>query len=185
MTRARVLVVAASGHGSTTEVARRIGSTIAAAGHAVDVRPIDDAVDVAGYDLVVVGGAIRYDRWLRGATAFVRDHRSELASTSVGFFFTCLALSKPGAQSTRSADQYESRIRSIAPELEPLMVGRFAGAVDPSRMNPLLRIAARAFLAVRGVGASDHRDWDAIDAWTDHLLMSYAERTGPHRAETM
>lgn len=97
MKPARVLVVAASGHGTTAEVARHIGESIAAAGHAVDVRPVDDAVHIDGYDLVVVGGAIRYDRWLRGATTFVRDHRSELASTTVAFFFTCLALSKPGA----------------------------------------------------------------------------------------
>lgn len=185
MKPARVLVVAASGHGTTAEVARHIGESIAAAGHAVDVRPVDETVHIDDYDLVVVGGAIRYDRWLRGATTFVRGHRSELASTTVAFFFTCLALSKPGAQSTRSADQYESRIRTIAPELDPLTVGRFAGAVAPARMNPLLRIAARAFLAVRGVAAGDHRDWDAIDAWTDHLTVTFAERSGRPRTETV
>ena len=188
MTACRTLIVVESGYGTTAQIADHIGARLGAAGHAVDVRQVGEVGDVDridGYDLIVVGGAIRYDRWMRGAAEFVRAHRADLSATSTAFFFTCLALSKPSERSTRTADQYESRIRTIAPELDPLTVGRFAGAVDPARMNPLLRIAARAFLAVRGVGAGDHRDWNAIDAWTDHLTVTFAERSGRPRTETV
>lgn len=177
MSGLRALVVAESGYGTTMEIARHIGTSLESAGHVVDVFPVgevDRDIDVAEYDLVVVGGAIRYDRWMAGATTFVRTHRSELATARLGFFFTCLALSKPSPRSTRTADQYESKIRAIAPELEPATVGRFAGAVVPSRMNPVLRTAARAFLALRGTSADDHRNWTEIDAWTHQLLTPSA-----------
>lgn len=176
MNARRALVAYESGYGTTAEVADRIGTTIAAAGHLVDVRHVAEVTDVDDYDLVVVGSAIRYDRWMSGATEFVRTHRVELGTTNLGFFFTCLALSKPGARSTRSADQYEARIRAVAPELEPLAFGRFAGAVDPSRMNPLLRAAARVFLAVRGARPGDFRDWTAIDAWATELTATIPTR---------
>jgi len=172
----RALVAYESGYGTTAEIAERIGTTIEATGHIVDVRHVAAVTDVDDYDLVVVGSAIRYDRWMSGATEFVRTHRVELSARNVGFFFTCLALSKPGARSTRSADQYEAKMRAVAPELDPLAFGRFAGAVDPSRMNPLLRAAVRAFLAIRGARPGDFRDWTAIDAWATRLAATITPR---------
>jgi menaquinone-dependent protoporphyrinogen oxidase len=139
----RVLVTYESQYGSTAEVADTIGRTVGGSGRRVDVRHVGDVDTVAEYDLVIVGGAIQYDNWMSGAADFVRAHRRQLATTTVAFFFTCLALSKPGESATRSADRYEQRIRAIAPELDPLGVGRFAGVLDYSRMTPVSRIFVR------------------------------------------
>ena len=171
----RVLVTYESQYGSTAEVANAIGRTLGGTGRRVDVRHVGDVDTVADYDLVVVGGAIQYDSWMPGAADFVRAHRRELATTPVAFFFTCLALSKPGAGATRSADQYEGKIRAIAPEIDPLGVGRFAGVLDYSRMTPVTRIFARILLTVRGADAGDHRDWSEIRTWATDLTSSRSD----------
>ncbi len=168
----RVLVTYESQYGSTAEVAAVIGRTLGEVGRRVDVRHVGDVDTVVGYDLVVVGGAIQYDNWMPGAADFVRAHRRELATTPVAFFFTCLALSKPGGSATRSADQYEKKVRAIAPELDPLGVGRFAGVLDYSRMTPVTRIFARILMALRGADAGDHRNWSQIRTWATDLTSS-------------
>ena len=161
-----------SQYGSTAEVANAGGRTLGETGGHVDVRHVGDVDTVAGYDLVVVGGAIQYDTWMPGAADFVRAHRRQLASTPVAFFFTCLAMSKPGGSATRSADQYEQKIRAIAPEIDPLSVGRFAGVLDYSRMTPVTRIFARILLTLRGADAGDHRNWSQIRTWATDLTPS-------------
>lgn len=168
----RVLVTYESQYGSTAEVANTIGRTLGETGGHVDVRHVGDVDTVADYDLVIVGGAIQYDNWMPGAADFVRAHRRRLATTPVAFFFTCLALSKPGGSATRSADQYETKIRAIAPEVDPRSVGRFAGVLDYSRMTPVTRIFARILMTLRGADAGDHRNWPQIRSWANGLTSS-------------
>lgn len=167
----RILVAYESQYGSTAEVADDIGRTLGDAGNDVDVRHVGDVDSVAGYDLVVVGAAIQYDNWMPGAADFVRTHRGQLATTPVAFFFTCLALSEPGESATQSANSYERKIRSVAPELDPLGVGRFAGVLDYSRMTPVTCIS-RILLTLRGAEAGDHHDWGQIRSWTKNLTAS-------------
>lgn len=65
--RPRVLVSAASGHGSTTEIARVIGGTLADNGIAVDIVP-PAAVDfIEDYDAVILG------TWCSAACGDFRD----------------------------------------------------------------------------------------------------------------
>ncbi len=168
----RVLVAYESQYGSTAEVANAIGRTLGGTGRHVDVRHVGDVDTVADYDLVVVGGAVQYDRWMPGAADFVRTHRRQLATTPVAFFFTCLALSRPRGRAIRSADQYEKKIRGIAPEVDPLSVGRFAGVLDYSRMTPVTRIFARILMVLRGADAGDHRNWSQIRTWAIDLTSS-------------
>lgn len=172
--RPRALVVFDSRHGSTAEVAERIGQVLTATGQTAFVRHVADVDvdDLGDVDLVVIGGAIRFDRWMPGAAAFVRDHRRQLADVPTACFFTCLALSRPSDASTRSADRYEQRIRAIAPEVEPIAVGRFAGVLDYSPMAPVNRVVAKVALTLRGARAGDHRDWEQIESWARSLARA-------------
>jgi menaquinone-dependent protoporphyrinogen oxidase len=62
--RPRVLVSAASGHGSTTEIARVIGGTLSDNGIAVDIVPPEAVDSVEDYDAVILGSAVYAGRWL-------------------------------------------------------------------------------------------------------------------------
>jgi len=79
-----VLVVHASRHGSTTEVAQRIAQRMREAGHDVDAVAARSArKPLGGYDLVVLGGALYSGRWHTDAHRFLKRHRGELAGMPV------------------------------------------------------------------------------------------------------
>ena len=105
----RVLVTYDSRLGSTAGVAAHIGQVIADEGASVDVLRIEDVGDLGQYDRVVVGSAIRYDRWLAEATAFVEANRDSLSQVPVAMFFTCLALARPRSMSRRSSARKPAR----------------------------------------------------------------------------
>ncbi|WP_428543248.1 flavodoxin domain-containing protein [Profundibacter sp.] len=76
--RRNILIAYASRLGSTAEVAKTIADEIGA-----QTRCIDDIESLAGYDAVIIGSAIRYDKWLPEATDFVKTHQSTLQSMPV------------------------------------------------------------------------------------------------------
>ncbi|MBW6469377.1 MAG: hypothetical protein K0B85_09505, partial [Coriobacteriia bacterium] len=46
--------------------------------------------------------------------------------------------------------------------IEPVAIGLFGGWFEPKQFNLVERTVLKAMKAPQG----DHRDWDAIDAWT-------------------
>jgi hypothetical protein len=54
----RVLVAYGSKHGSTAEIADRIGERLREAGHEVDVLPAGSVTDLDRYEAVVLGSAV-------------------------------------------------------------------------------------------------------------------------------
>lgn len=170
----RVLVAYDSRLGSTAEVASHIGDVLAEHGASVDVVPVDRADDVGRYDRVVVGSAIRYDRWLPDATAFVEENSETLARMPVAMFFTCLALADGSAKGERKAVDYAEQLRQLLPAARDVQVRGFAGVLDPSRGPWWTRVVLRVLSLVTGVAPGDHRDWDAVRAWSRELLAPTA-----------
>src|SRR5262245_25089944 len=85
-TTMRVLVAFASQRGSTRAIAHAIGARLRAAGHAADVRPAGEALDLASYDAVVLGSAIHNGLWLAAASAFAGGHCAALAARPLWLF---------------------------------------------------------------------------------------------------
>lgn len=52
------LVAYASKHGATQGIAERIATTLKAAGHEAEARPVEAVDDLTGYDAFVVGSAV-------------------------------------------------------------------------------------------------------------------------------
>lgn len=166
----RVLIVYDSRLGSTGEVAEFIGRVLSEEGTLVDVKKLDEPIaDLRKYDRVVVGSAIRYDRWLPEAAEFVRANRRHLSELPTAFFFTCLALAKGTAEGERKADSYARKLRELLPETKRVDVGRFAGVLDSSKATGVARLVLRALSVVTGVKEGDYRDWEAIRAWSRDL----------------
>jgi menaquinone-dependent protoporphyrinogen oxidase len=151
---AKVLVVHASRHGSTSEVAARTAERIRAAGQDVDVRAARDAKgSLQSYELVVVGGALYSGGWHTDAHRFLNRHRDELAQIPVAVFGM-----GPRRDELESWQQSRSQLdRALAKRdwLHPVAVTIFGG-VDPKPK--------------RGQPPRDIRDWQAIDEWADHLV---------------
>ena len=151
---------------STAEVAKFIGSVLTEQGSKIDVKPLSEVDELDTYDSVIIGSAIRYDRWLPNATAFVKENKATLSKVSVSFFFTCLTLAKPTPAALLKAEGYANKLRSLASEVKPVTVGGFAGVLQFDRTPWPTRLALRVLSIATGVKEGDYRDWEAIRSWT-------------------
>ena len=74
-----ILVAYATRYGSTREVADAIAETLRGHGFDVDCKPARDVGRLAGYDGVVLGGALYVFKWHKDARRFLSRHRDALA----------------------------------------------------------------------------------------------------------
>src|SRR5690349_740656 len=81
-----ILVTYASKHGATAEIAERIAETLQASSLEVEVRPIDEVEDPAGYDAFVIGSAVYFGSWMKEASGFMQRNRAVLAVRPVWLF---------------------------------------------------------------------------------------------------
>jgi len=154
----RILVAYASGSGSTAEVAEAIGDVLESDDVPVDVLPAGDVEDVSPYSAVVLGSSIRLGRWLAPAIRFLETHQEALSEIPVAYFTTCLTLATETEESRQKVLAYLEPVLELAPEVEPVALGLFAGSLDPSMQ-----------LVVAGGPYGDFRDWDAIRSWAEEI----------------
>ena len=82
----KVLVTAASKHGTTAEIAEEIAKVLRAAQLEVDVIPPDDVQTIVDYDAVVLGSGVYAGHWMQPARAFAERHAVALQETTVFLF---------------------------------------------------------------------------------------------------
>lgn len=158
----QILIAYATKAGSTAEIAQFIGQTLCENGAAVDVRPIKEVRALDGYQAVILGSAIRMGRWLPEAVQFVEAHKTELSQMPTAYFLVSLFLSEGTDEIRKTVAAYLDPVREV---LEPDAIGLFPGKMDYSKLSWLDRQAAKMVKASEG----DHRDWQAIRAWTTAL----------------
>ena len=180
-----VLVAYATRHGATREIAQRIADILLRQGLEVSVDDVDRIGDVSGHDAFVIGSAAYMGRWLSGASAFVRRHRSELAGKPVWLFSS-------GPVGTDTVDAKGNDVRTAAEpkefaELEELLHPRdahvFWGAYDPNA-EPIGFAEALGHRIIRMIPparemlpAGDFRNWVEIESWAE----SIADQLTPER----
>lgn len=153
----RVLVSAASKHGSTREIASVIAQAFERAGLECDVVEPADVKDVSVYDAVVVGSAVYIGQWLPEARGLVDRLADQLRSVPVWLFSSGLA-DQPSKRGN-SAPATTARMETL---------GARGHRHFPGKLDVLvLSLAERAaILAARGK-YGDSRDMDAVRAWAE------------------
>lgn len=169
-----ILVTYASRAGSTKGVAEAIAQTLENQGFAVDVQTMNTVHDVSAYDGIVAGSAIRMDKWLPEATQFVETYQAELSQKLFAPFVVCLAMSvqneRRREQAIKTASGYLEPVRNLVPTVSE---GLFAGVLDLSKL-PLIYLIPFSTLTLFGIfKEGDYRDWDAIQAWAEHLSTEF------------
>jgi len=157
----RVLVTYASKYGSTGGVADAIGKELCDKGATADVVLIKNAGNISSYQGVVIGSAIYMGKWMSEAVDFVKQNRDVLRQVPVAYFLVCMTLSQPTEKNRAEVLAYMDPILKAVPEIKPVGIGTFAGAIDYNNLSWL----NKKILKSKGTPEGDFRDWNAIRAW--------------------
>lgn len=159
----RVLITYATRAGSTAEIAAAIGETLSTRGYTVDVKPVKQKPNLAGYVAVVIGSAVRMGNWLPEAVDFVKANQTALAQLPVALF-TVYMLHTGDDEASRTARL--AYLNAVRPLLKGAEEVYFEGKMDFSRLSLLDRLIARMVGAVE----ADRRDWNRIRNWIPSAL---------------
>lgn len=160
----RVLVAYATKHGSTAEMAERIGAVLRAAGLETDVLPADEVEDLSGYGAVVLGSGVYYGRWLKPAVRFLKRWRAELEKVPL-WVFSSGPTGEGEPYELTSGWRYPRSLQGLLESLRPLDVTLFKGKIDSQGLGSLERKVINKVKAPAG----DFREWEGIEAWASAI----------------
>jgi len=168
----KVLIAYASKYGSTGGVAEAIGKELCKKDVTADVTLAGNASDVASYQGVVIGGAVYRGKWMAEAADFVKKNRDILSRVPVAYFLVGMTMSQPTEENRMRTLSYIEPVLKTFPEIRPVAIGLFAGALDYGKLSWVEKTIMKA----RGTAEGDFRDWKSIRAWAQDSV--YTRLTG-------
>jgi len=162
----KILLAYGTVSGSTGEVAQAIAEEMQTSGAVVDVKPVEEVRDLAEYDAVVVGTAVRMFRILGKTKRFLRAHRNALSQLPVAYFLVCLTMGEETHENVQKATDYA---KPMVKTKAPVSLGLFGGCIDHEKMTDFFG------KSMRSVPEQDHRDWEKIRAWARETLPKLFE----------
>ena len=155
----KVLVTAASRHGTTAEIAEAIAGTLREDGLEVDVVEPDEVASVDGYGAVVIGSAVYAGHWMGSAKELIERHRDELRDRVV-FLFSSGPLGDPPKPVEEPVD-----VAAMDAATGAIDHRIFAGRLAPDELSMPERFIVRLVHAPSG----DFRPWADITTWAHEI----------------
>lgn len=167
----KILIAYATWTGATHEVADAIAAEYARRGLVADVVAADKVRELAGYDAVILGTGVHASNLPSTMLRFVEENAAALSNMPVAIFLLCLTMSEDTPENRATALSYLAPLRAKAPQMTPVDIGLFGGAVltegtDFSRQDPIRKMLERSMAKT----APDARDWGLIGAWASRVL---------------
>jgi len=164
----RVLVVVASRHGSTAEIADALARDLADAGRSVGLSPVvvpaDRKIAPDAFDAVVLGSAVYAGRWLESARDYVTAHLEGLRSRPVWLFSS----GPIGAPPYPPDEPHDAGTFLLLTRARDHRV--FAGRLEKERLS----FGERAMVTAMRAPLGDFRDWPSIRAWAREITGHWA-----------
>ncbi|WP_448628131.1 flavodoxin domain-containing protein [Geodermatophilus sp. URMC 64] len=168
MTAPRVLVVAASKHGATAEIADALARGLAdspagrASGLSAVAVPAQQRPEPAPFAAVVLGSAVYAGRWLDPAREYASLHADALRARPV-WLFSSGPIGEP---------PFPPDVPHDAAPLATLTGARehrvFAGRLDKARLT----FGERAMVTAMRAPVGDFRDWAQIAGWAADIAAA-------------
>ncbi|MGH8928024.1 MAG: flavodoxin domain-containing protein [Acidimicrobiia bacterium] len=155
----RVLVTAASKHGSTAEIAEAIANGLRSRHMEAGVLEIDQVEDTAGWDAAVIGSAVYGGHWLSAAVDMTERLSTQLITLPV-WLFSSGPIGEPPKPTEDPVDV--ARVQAVTRARAHRV---FAGKLDKSKLS----FPERAIVGALRAPYGDFRDWDEIAAWTSEI----------------
>ena len=168
----RVLVAAASRHGSTAQIAQAIGEVLGSRGLSVAVLAPQDVTSPGDFDAIVLGSAVYSGHWLPAAIRLADRIGTDVPGRPI-WLFSSGPVGDPSGRFARqmSADPVDlPALRSATGAREHRM---FAGKLDRRDLQGLQRAALLLFRSLQG----DFRDWSAIKGWAESIAGQLSAAT--------
>ena len=160
-------------HGSTAEVAEYIGNDLCDQGFRVDLRLVTNVESISEYDVIIVGSAIYQFTWLKDAKNFLKRNQASLAQLPTAYFIVGASMSVDTPENREAVKKaFVDPVLEKFPEITPLSIGLFGGAVDfnANDYNLFEWFVLKILGLILGyTDGADWRNWDTIDAWIKEL----------------
>lgn len=167
----RILVVVASRHGSTAEIAEALARDLAEEGRSFGLTTFvvsaDRKIAPGAFDAVILGSAVYVGRWLEAAREYATAHVEALRARPVWLFS-----SGPIGEPPYPPDEPHD-----AGTIMHLTGARghrvFAGRLEKERLS----FGERAMVTAMRAPLGDWRDWASIRAWAHEIAGHWAPAT--------
>ncbi|MFA9271142.1 flavodoxin domain-containing protein [Svornostia abyssi] len=156
----RVLVTAASKHGSTEEIGQAIVEELDRRGIVADFLVPEAVRSVDGFDAVVVGSAVYAGHWLKPARDLIDRIGPDLRDRAV-WLFSSGPVGEPEPKPDGDPADVDDLIETVGAREHVVFPGRIK--------REELGFAERAIVRALRVPDGDFRDWVAIDAWAGSI----------------
>ena len=114
----KVLIAYDTKHGSTADIAEKIGDVLCENGLRVDVRLAYHVDDISAYAAVVIGSPVYYSTFLPGTLKFLDRHKATLANKKVAAFVISVSVDKTtGKVNTNVLNMITATVFSKFPEI--------------------------------------------------------------------
>ena len=171
--------------GQTEKIAQHIGDRLRGLDFEVELVEIAAAPGPQGYDALVVGDSIRFERHNRKLARCLQRHRAE--TTDLPVAMSQVSMTSAGTDAAR-VDKAEELVQKliVGSGVQPGLVAKFAGALAYSRygwvMQPVMRsIARREGNDTDTTRDHEYTDWDAVDRFADGVAAPVQTRRSSAR----
>lgn len=165
-----ILVVYSTTDGHTPRICERLRQVLEQQGHRATVAPLAqaDALDLAGFDTIVIGASIRYGKHQPMVRQFIERHQTLLESKANAFFTVNIVARKPEKNRPETNPYLIKFLRQIS--WKPKLTEVFAGKLDYPRYDFFDRQMIR-FIMLITRGPTDpslvieFTDWQQVEAF--------------------
>lgn len=165
-----VLIAYATTDGHTRRICERLKQVMESLGRQVTVALLADAdaLDLSGFDRVVIGASIRYGHHQPIVADFIARHQALLESRPSAFFSVNIVARKPNKNTPETNPYCRKFLKSIA--WQPRLTAVFAGKLDYPKYGFVDRQMIRLIMLITQ-GPTDPKavveftDWAKVEAF--------------------